>query len=206
MKPPSSANLRWFLRHMENLTGGKTVSSSLIQVRNFNKNCPDQVMFKGVKVATNNISMPSPASIGVKQHSSASSSALPSSIETDSLGSSSASSSYDYTKNRRGLQWFYDHPAIDAAAEKQSVRLTPAAILYTGRSADVGHLLKSAQYLHKELPVRIAHRIHSFRSLPFIVGCNPIILAVHELYIRSFYLLNDFPVVSTILVMFANPF
>lgn len=205
MKSPASTNLRWFLRYVENIAGGKPASSSLIQVRNFNKNCPDQVMYKGVKVATNNISMPSPASLGVKQHSSASSSALPSSIETDSVGSSSVSS-YDYTKNRRGLQWFYDHPAIDAAAEKQSVRLTPAAILYTGRSADVGHVLKSAQYLHKELPVRVAHRIHSFRSLPFIVGCNPIILAIHELYIRSFYLLHDFPVVSTILVMFANPF
>lgn len=37
---------------------------------------------------------------------------------------------------------------------------------------------RSAQYLHKELPVRIAHRIAGFRNLPFIVGCNPTILAV----------------------------
>ena len=37
---------------------------------------------------------------------------------------------------------------------------------------------RSAQYLHKELPVRIAHRIAGFRGLPFIVGCNPSILAV----------------------------
>lgn len=39
-------------------------------------------------------------------------------------------------------------------------------------------LQKSAQYLHKELPVRIAHRIAGFRKLPFIVGCNPTILSV----------------------------
>ena len=32
-----------------------------------------------------------------------------------------------------------------------------------------------------------------FRNLPFIVGCNPTILAVHELYIRAFHILNDFP-------------
>jgi len=25
------------------------------------------------------------------------------------------------------------------------------------------------------------------------VGCNPTILAVNELYIRSFYMLNEFP-------------
>ena len=37
---------------------------------------------------------------------------------------------------------------------------------------------RSAQYLCKELPVRIAHRIAGFRHLPFIVGCNPTILQV----------------------------
>jgi len=41
--------------------------------------------------------------------------------------------------------------------------------------------------------VRLAHRIAGFRSLPFIIGCNPSILAVHELYIRAFHILNDFP-------------
>ncbi|RXM94122.1 [3-methyl-2-oxobutanoate dehydrogenase [lipoamide]] kinase, mitochondrial [Acipenser ruthenus] len=40
---------------------------------------------------------------------------------------------------------------------------------------------KSAHYLHKELPVRIAHRIKSFRGLPFIIGCNPTILQVTSL-------------------------
>ena len=37
---------------------------------------------------------------------------------------------------------------------------------------------KSARYLQQELPVRIAHRIKGFRSLPFIIGCNPTILHV----------------------------
>ena len=54
-------------------------------------------------------------------------------------------------------------------------------------------VFRSAQYLHRELPIRVAHRIASFRSLPFIVGCDPTILAVHELYIRAFHILNDFP-------------
>lgn len=100
-------------------------------------------------------------------------------------------------QNRRSLQWFYDHPAIDVAAAKASVRLTPATILYTGsRSGDEQHVLKTAQYLHQELQVRVAHRVASFRRLPFMVGCNPLILAVHELYIRTFYLLQHFPPVS----------
>ncbi|CAB1352431.1 unnamed protein product, partial [Coregonus sp. 'balchen'] len=54
----------------------------------------------------------------------------------------------------------------------------------------------SAKYLHKELPVRIAHRIKGFRSLPFIIGCNPTVLQVHELYIRAYHVLCDFPVIK----------
>uniref|UniRef100_A0A8B9N6X4 Protein-serine/threonine kinase n=1 Tax=Accipiter nisus TaxID=211598 RepID=A0A8B9N6X4_9AVES len=54
-------------------------------------------------------------------------------------------------------------------------------------------LQKSARYLQQELPVRIAHRIKGFRSLPFIIGCNPTILHVHELYIRAFQKLSEFP-------------
>lgn len=91
-------------------------------------------------------------------------------------------------------------------------------MLYSGRSQDGSHLLvrfplsfsapgilasclgpslfflqKSGRYLQQELPVRIAHRIKGFRSLPFIIGCNPTILHVHELYIRAFQKLTDFP-------------
>ncbi|NXN74795.1 BCKD dehydrogenase, partial [Himantopus himantopus] len=74
-----------------------------------------------------------------------------------------------------------------------SVRLTPTTMLYSGRSQDGSHIRKSARYLQQELPVRIAHRIKGFRSLPFIIGCNPTILHVHELYIRAFQKLSDFP-------------
>uniref|UniRef100_A0A672Z5P6 Protein-serine/threonine kinase n=1 Tax=Sphaeramia orbicularis TaxID=375764 RepID=A0A672Z5P6_9TELE len=88
---------------------------------------------------------------------------------------------------------FYNQSAIDASAEKASVRLTLATLLYSGKSPDGHHILSSAKYLHKELPVRIAHRIKGFRSLPFIIGCNPTILQVHELYIRAYHMLVDFP-------------
>ncbi|XP_036875584.1 branched-chain alpha-ketoacid dehydrogenase kinase isoform X3 [Manis javanica] len=91
---------------------------------------------------------------------------------------------------------FYNQSAIDVAAEKPSVRLTPTMMLYSGRSQDGSHLLKSARYLQQELPVRIAHRIKGFRSLPFIIGCNPTILHVHELYIRAFQKLTDFPLIK----------
>lgn len=101
---------------------------------------------------------------------------------------------YTAPRNRtRAVQSFFNQSAIDIAAAKPSVRLAPSTILYSGKSPDGSHLLRSAQYLHKELPVRIAHRVAGFRSLPFIVGCNPTILAVHELYIRAFYMLSEYP-------------
>lgn len=48
-----------------------------------------------------------------------------------------------------------------------------------------------AEFLRKELPIRLAHRIAEIRALPFIVGCNPQIQTVHDLYIHSFHQLND---------------
>merc|ERR1719210_2968123 len=93
---------------------------------------------------------------------------------------------------------YYHQQTIDLAAAKPSIRLTPATIMYSSITSDKKHdALRSAQYLHRELPIRVAHRIASFRMLPFIVGCNPTILAVHELYIRAFHILNDFPEILT---------
>ncbi|PAA80164.1 hypothetical protein BOX15_Mlig003650g2 [Macrostomum lignano] len=98
----------------------------------------------------------------------------------------------------RSVTSYYNQSAIDAAAKKNSVRLTPASLLYSGRATDENYVLRSAQYLQKELPVRIAHRIDDFRSLPFIIGCNPTILSVHELYIRAFHILSDYPTVTNL--------
>ena len=49
-------------------------------------------------------------------------------------------------------------------------------------------LQRSATYLRKELPVRIAHRIMGFRTLPFVIGCNPSILRVVSDMLSTFYL------------------
>ncbi|XP_078391614.1 histone-lysine N-methyltransferase SETD1A-like [Cetorhinus maximus] len=109
---------------------------------------------------------------------------------------------HEVTKERsKAVSSFYNQSLIDSAAEKASVRLTPTTMLYVGKSPDGSHLLKSARYLLKELPVRIAHRIKSIRNLPFILGCNPTILQVHELYIRAFQKLSEFPPVSKALAI-----
>ncbi|XP_072325358.1 branched-chain alpha-ketoacid dehydrogenase kinase isoform X4 [Scyliorhinus torazame] len=110
---------------------------------------------------------------------------------------SSLSGYSELTRERsKTVTSFYNQSAIDAAAEKASVRLTPTTMLYSGKTPDGSHNLRSARYLYNELPVRIAHRIKGFRCLPFIIGCNPTILQVHELYIRAFQMLSDFPPIT----------
>jgi len=101
-------------------------------------------------------------------------------------------------ERNKAVSSYYNQQSIDVAAEKPSVRLTPSTIMYSSISSSKhSDILRSAQYLHKELPIRVAHRISGFRSLPFIIGCNPTILAVHELYIRAFHILNDFPEIQS---------
>uniref|UniRef100_A0A8C7VNN2 Protein-serine/threonine kinase n=1 Tax=Oncorhynchus mykiss TaxID=8022 RepID=A0A8C7VNN2_ONCMY len=104
----------------------------------------------------------------------------PTSTDNERFRSTSSIQGYTELARERSktVTSFYNQSAIDVSAEKASVRLTPATLLYAGKSPDGHHILSSAKYLHKELPVRIAHRIKGFRSLPFIIGCNPTILFV----------------------------
>lgn len=107
--------------------------------------------------------------------------------------------SQEARERARAVAAYYNQSEIEHVAEQKSVRLTPWMILYSGDSHHLDkYLLKSAQYLHRELPVRVAHRIKSFHGLPFIIGCNPVILRVHDLYIQSFKQLHNFPEIKTV--------
>ena len=54
-------------------------------------------------------------------------------------------------------------------------------------------LLVSANYVREELPVRLAHRIQKFQQLPFIVGSNPFIETVYNLYWEAFETFRSIP-------------
>ena len=105
---------------------------------------------------------------------------LPSELKTDSSPGSSCSKrwlTYNHTtklessrERNQTVTSYYNQTAIDEACQQNSVRLTPSTIMYSGRSTDGTHAMKSAKYLHRELPIRISHRIAGFRNLPFIVG------------------------------------
>jgi len=102
-------------------------------------------------------------------------------------------------ERNKAVSSYYNQESIDVASAKPSVRLTFSTLMYSSISSNKqSDALRSAQYLQKELPIRVAHRIANFRSLPFIIGCNPTILSVHELYIRAFHILNNSPEVHTL--------
>lgn len=88
-------------------------------------------------------------------------------------------------------QYFRDYDIHDAAKRK-SVRLKAAALLYTGKVPSEDDLIRTARYIQRELPTRVAHRIKGFHNLPFVVVTTPKLLSVMELYIRSFKIISSF--------------
>lgn len=55
------------------------------------------------------------------------------------------------------------------------------------------NLLLSAQFLHKELSVRLAHRVIELENLPYSLSEKAPILQVRDMYVHSFRDLRNFP-------------
>ncbi|KAH7438493.1 hypothetical protein KP509_04G017200 [Ceratopteris richardii] len=55
------------------------------------------------------------------------------------------------------------------------------------------NLLMSAQFLHKELPVRLAHRVIELENLPYGLSEKSNVLKVRDWYVDSFRDLRSFP-------------
>jgi len=59
-------------------------------------------------------------------------------------------------------------------------------------------LLLSAQFLHEELPTRLAHRVMELEGLPFGLSFKPQVLKVRDWYVESFKELREMPAVKTL--------
>lgn len=58
---------------------------------------------------------------------------------------------------------------------------------WTSSDSALDHkLVNSANYLIKELPIRLSHRIVDFHNLPFVLACNPHLQKVYSIYLNSF--------------------
>ncbi|XP_043535277.1 3-methyl-2-oxobutanoate dehydrogenase [lipoamide] kinase, mitochondrial-like [Chiloscyllium plagiosum] len=114
---------------------------------------------------------------------------------------------HEVAKERsKAVSSFYNQSLIDSAAEKASVRLTPTTMLYAGKSPDGSHLLRGAAST-----VPCANRgccwagcvaVWSASGLCSGLRCTHSDLSLslslfplpqHELYIRAFQKLSEFP-------------
>ncbi|KAJ3323719.1 hypothetical protein HDV06_001449 [Boothiomyces sp. JEL0866] len=92
---------------------------------------------------------------------------------------------------------FYKNRILEKYAAKNPVPVTLRQLTVFGRTEALNEekLMRSANYLREELPVRLAHRIRMFQQLPFVVGTNPHIEMVYRLYWEAFEQFRNYPTV-----------
>lgn len=93
---------------------------------------------------------------------------------------------------------FYQNRQLDLYASKQAHRLSLRQLVFFGRHMNEERLIKSANYVRTELPVRIAHRIRDLQSLPYVVVTQPEVAKVYELYWSAFDKFRRFPQVTNL--------
>ena len=93
---------------------------------------------------------------------------------------------------------FYRNKILDEYVQQQTTPITLRQLLFYERQLNTERLLKSANYVRRELPIRISHRIREFQKLPFIVGTNPHIQSVYDIYWQAFERLRKVPHIETL--------
>ncbi|KAF9165400.1 hypothetical protein DFQ26_000206 [Actinomortierella ambigua] len=101
-------------------------------------------------------------------------------------------------RRRYSPQHFYQNRILDPYVHQTVTPITLRQLVFFGRNMQPDKLLKSANYVRTELPVRLAHRIRDFQNLPFIVGTNPHIELVYDLYWQAFEKLRKVPEIKTL--------
>ncbi|KAJ3005495.1 hypothetical protein HKX48_000647 [Thoreauomyces humboldtii] len=79
---------------------------------------------------------------------------------------------------------------VEKYARQPITPVTLEELLHMGEAHD---LLTSARFAKNELPKRMARRVKALQNLPFIVGVNPHIKAVYQLYYDSLNALLKLP-------------
>ncbi|KAG1663066.1 hypothetical protein FOA52_011586 [Chlamydomonas sp. UWO 241] len=90
----------------------------------------------------------------------------------------------------------YEGSVVDdvfAYALKKQTGVALKYMLNFGQNPIDRQLLLSAQFLHKELPVRLAHRAAELDNLPYGLGSKRSVMKVRDWYVDSFRELRSFP-------------
>ncbi|KAK2466233.1 hypothetical protein APHAL10511_001875 [Amanita phalloides] len=93
---------------------------------------------------------------------------------------------------------FYHNRQLEVYAAKDAKRLTLRQLVFHGRSMDEDRLLKGANYVRTELPVRIAHRLRDMQSLPYVVVTQEAVAKVYELYWSAFEKIRRYPPITNL--------
>ena len=80
--------------------------------------------------------------------------------------------------SQRPIEYFYPNQMIAATTPERLESM---------------NLIALASDLHDQLLVRIAHCIQHFQSLPFLPAANPILLSLHERYLKLFESFAQYP-------------
>ncbi|KAF9509490.1 hypothetical protein BS47DRAFT_149111 [Hydnum rufescens UP504] len=104
---------------------------------------------------------------------------------------------YSSPVSQNGLQ-FYRNRQLELYAARETKRLSLRQLVFFGRAMDEERLIKSANYVRVELPVRIAHRIRDMQALPYVVVTQESFAKVYELYWDAFEKFRRFPPIETL--------
>ncbi|KAL0078734.1 branched-chain alpha-ketoacid dehydrogenase kinase [Phycomyces blakesleeanus] len=96
------------------------------------------------------------------------------------------------------VQHFYRNKVLDGHVHQKATPITLRQLIFYERHRNTKRILASANYVRTELPIRLSHRIREFQNLPFIVGTNPFIQDVYDLYWKSFERLRTVPPITTL--------
>ncbi|GBB94660.1 hypothetical protein RclHR1_00240008 [Rhizophagus clarus] len=163
---------------------------------------PDSIHFlpNSAALSSSNLIPLSPSSSSTISSSSSSSSSTTTTTTkiTSSSPSSSSSSPIKPIGQYRAYspQHFYNNRVLDKYAHQSVNTITLRQLIVFGRNITKERLIKSGNYVRTELPIRLAHRIRDFQNLPFIVGTNPHIAMVYDLYWSAFEKLRKIPLIK----------
>ncbi|KAI0660970.1 alpha-ketoacid dehydrogenase kinase N-terminal domain-containing protein [Cubamyces menziesii] len=93
---------------------------------------------------------------------------------------------------------FYQNRQLEEYASKPATRLTLRQLVFFGKSMNEERLIKSANYVRTELPIRIAHRLRDMQALPYVVVTQEGVAKVYELYWTAFDKFRRYPEITTL--------
>ncbi|KAJ3239575.1 hypothetical protein HDU78_002803 [Chytriomyces hyalinus] len=91
---------------------------------------------------------------------------------------------------RSKVTWASTNSRVHEIASQPLNPVTLRRLLELGETSNAK---ESSLLLHEELPKRLARRVKAVQKLPFIVGVNPHIRSIYQLYLDSFETISNLP-------------